>query len=187
MPEKKYLRSNLFELLSTFSKSEMRKFEEFLRSPYHNKSKKLIKAFQFIKKYYPDFKQDKLTLQNIHNFIDPRKKFHAPTMRNVLSDMYVHALRFVSVQNYLSDNQFSYADVLVEMNQRKLLSLFDNYIKKIKQVIDGTKRLSTDLLFERFKINIQRINKEFLSTHYRGEYNNINTILKLYDDIFEDI
>ncbi len=52
--------SRLIKLLSTLSSAEMRRFEEFLRSPYFNKSDKIIRLFEQIRPYYPDFQDQAL-------------------------------------------------------------------------------------------------------------------------------
>ena len=182
MPEKKYLRSNLFELMSTFSKSEMRKFEEFLKSPYHNKSKKLIKAFQFIKKYYPEFKHDKLTLQNIHNFINPKKKYHAPTVRNVLSDVYKYALRYFAVQGFIGNEQSHIHYILYELNGRTLFNLFEKYSNRIKPLINGRKGWNIDLLLENARNISHMFNKELFIMETTGDNSKQTNLINNYHD-----
>ena len=185
MPEKKYLRSNLFELLSTFSKSEMRKFEEFLKSPYHNKSKKLVKAFQFIKKYYPQFQNDKLTLQSIHNFVDPKKKYHAPTVRNILSDIYKHALSFLALQGFFKNEQSQIHYILYELNQRTLYKLFDKYSSRIRPLIDGINGWNIDLLLVNARHISHMFNKELFIMEAMGDNSKqINLINKYHDKEF---
>jgi len=49
------------DTLREFSFREIKGFERFISSPYHNKSKKLIILFEEIKKYYPSFTNKKLT------------------------------------------------------------------------------------------------------------------------------
>ena len=185
MPEKKYLRGNLFELLSTFSKFEMKKFEEFLKSPYHNKSKKLIKTFQFIKKYYPEFRHDKLTLQNIHNFIDPQKKYHAPTVRNVLSDLYDHSLMFLALQGFIGNEQSHIHYILYELNGKTLYNLLDKYSNRIKPLINGGKGWNIELLLENAKYISHMFNKELSIMEVRGDNTKqIDLILKFHDKEF---
>lgn len=56
----------LYQLLSTFSKKEIRAFLLFIQSPYFNKSPVLLHLFEAIKPYYPHFDAPRLTKQAIY-------------------------------------------------------------------------------------------------------------------------
>jgi len=49
------LNSSLIEVLRTFSKNEISRFDEMIHSPYFNKSSTVIKFWSVIKNYSPDF------------------------------------------------------------------------------------------------------------------------------------
>jgi len=53
--------SKLFTILKTFSDEEMKRFEKFIVSPYHNSGRNLKPLFRILKKYHPEYPADKLT------------------------------------------------------------------------------------------------------------------------------
>ena len=60
-----FLKSNIIQLLSIFSKEEMKEFEKFVKSPFHNNRAEVTRFFDSIKKFYPDFNQKEFTKENI--------------------------------------------------------------------------------------------------------------------------
>ncbi len=51
--------SKLIKILKSLSPVELNDFGEFVCSPYFNKSEKLITLYQFLKRHYPDFKDER--------------------------------------------------------------------------------------------------------------------------------
>jgi hypothetical protein len=47
-------KSNLFEILNTFTLKEFKEFGEYIRSPFFNKNESVKKLYYYVKKYYPD-------------------------------------------------------------------------------------------------------------------------------------
>ena len=67
--------SQIIKLLRTFDPKEIRRFSEFISSPYFNKNKNVIKLYEVIRKAYPDFEQEKFTKENVFSKIFPGKKY----------------------------------------------------------------------------------------------------------------
>ena len=56
---------SLLEILRTFSHDELKKFEDFLSSPYFNKHSGVTLLYKHIKKYAPEFKSPKLEMDEV--------------------------------------------------------------------------------------------------------------------------
>jgi hypothetical protein len=67
--------SNLISLLRSFSKDEFNHFGKFIRSPFYNTHKDIVRYYAFLKKYYPAFDQKSLTKENIFRQVYPGRKF----------------------------------------------------------------------------------------------------------------
>lgn len=63
----------LISILKTFSKAELKEFEKFIISPFHNKGRNFKPLFNFLKKYYPVFPEEKVNLEKIFNKLYPGK------------------------------------------------------------------------------------------------------------------
>lgn len=187
MKKKQYLRSELFELLSAFSKSEIKKFGEFLDSPYHNKSQKLIKAFSFVKKFHPQFEDRKLKLENIHFAVNQGNRYNEFTVRNIISDLYQKAMLFLSVNGYLSKEQNLYDWTLSELKTKELYDLFNKYSNLIQPVLDGSKKWNPELFLERYRVNAHRAFVEQFMNFKKGQKKNFAKLFSFYDSALEDI
>lgn len=185
--DKKKLRSEVFELLSTFTKQEMKKFGEFLNSPYHNKSKKLIKEYSYIKKFHPDFCSDKLTLAKIHNFVYQDKIFHDTTVRNDLSDLYSLSLKFIALEVLNTNKENASGDILGELVRRNLFSLSYKFLNKLNPYISCKYGWNIDLIFQRYNIATHKVNLEYSQSHIKGENTNTKYVHKIINDAFSDL
>ena len=76
--------SKFVRLLKTFTSEELKSFEMWLQSPWCNSNKNLIRLFQVLKKYYPDFGNEKLSKEKLFKKVLPNGKFSDRRMNNFL-------------------------------------------------------------------------------------------------------
>ena len=81
------IKSKAIELLKAFNKAELKDFEKFLNSPFHNVYETVIKLFKIVKKFYPDFESEKLNYRFLFNSLYKNKKYSEALLRNVMSDL----------------------------------------------------------------------------------------------------
>ena len=55
----------LVSILKTFSKDDLKEFEKFIISPFHNKGRNFKPLFSYLKKYHPVFPEEKVSLEKI--------------------------------------------------------------------------------------------------------------------------
>ena len=70
--------TKLIQLLGTFTTAEMNELGKFVRSPFHNESPKMIKLYDALKKYHPDFENKKFTKENIFSMIYSSRRLGVP-------------------------------------------------------------------------------------------------------------
>lgn len=117
------------QIFSTLTESEFDKFSHFIISPYFNRSKDLIKFFNLVKSFYPQFDNEKLSFEKIYKKLYPSNKFNAGTIRNLFSELGNQAEQFLAYVNY--QNSFEYnINILKEMNVRFLDKHFDKSYSK---------------------------------------------------------
>jgi hypothetical protein len=131
------LNSRVIEILKTFSSGEMKRFGEFLISPFHNKNKKAVILFELLNKYHPEFENKSLTKEKLFTKIFPSgsKQYNDALIRNLLSDLLRLAEKYLAFSRF-EKNSFEFNEkILSELNERKLSDIFE---KKIKQLSDHT-------------------------------------------------
>ena len=75
--------SKLIILLKALNADEFRQFYRYLKAPFSTKSKELIQFYDYIRKYYPDFVDDKLGRKTIFTSLYPNESFNSPRLRNL--------------------------------------------------------------------------------------------------------
>ena len=60
-------------MLRTCSVRELKRFEEFVLSPFHNKNENVIKLLEAIRKFYPEFEESHLQWEKIFKKVVPNE------------------------------------------------------------------------------------------------------------------
>jgi len=105
MPATKHLfeSSSLIKLLKLFSKDELKEFEKFVHSPYHNNRSEVTRFFDEIKKFYPGFKRKDFTKEKIFTRIYPGKKYKDDVIRRLSSNLFKLGEEFAAIENFSKD------------------------------------------------------------------------------------
>lgn len=75
------------EILESLTREEIKLFRRFILSPYFNRSQKVVKLYDCIIKYYPNFDNPKLSKESLHGKISPELPYNKLTMRRLLFDL----------------------------------------------------------------------------------------------------
>lgn len=76
----------IFAFLRRFSSDEMKRLNDFVNSPYHNRNKKLKILFNEIKKYFPNFSSPMLNKENLSKKVNPPLQQNESTLRHLFSE-----------------------------------------------------------------------------------------------------
>jgi hypothetical protein len=128
-------KSTLLDIIRTFSSDELVKFEDFLRSPYFNKKENILSLFLEIKKYSPEFTDEKLNRVAVWQNIIPEKLYNYGTMKNMIYELVKLAERFITLEFINSNDLRMFHDLTQALDSRnlekilstKLLSFEKNY------------------------------------------------------------
>jgi len=163
---------------AALNKEEFTRFEKFVASPYFNKSKEIVKLFKFLKKFYPDFENPKLSFEKIYEKLYPGKKYTEGTIRNLFSELGNLAEKFLGYVNY--ENTFEYGSSIInETNARYLDKDFQKNYKKFYErnetVEDALYRKNLNKCFlesEMWRYS-QRLNIEFSKSERNSIYESL--------------
>lgn len=118
------LSTKFIRLLKTFDPEEIKAFEGWLRSPWCNTNKNLIRLLGKLKKYYPEFSDRKLSKEKLFHQVLPDGKFSDRSMNNLLSEGYLAAERFLIFQRFSKNDQLQQSLLIGEMQARDLNDWF---------------------------------------------------------------
>jgi hypothetical protein len=118
------LNSNLLELLSKFTPVEIKELGEFVSSPFFNKNENVIKLFNYVKKYFPEFDSRKLEKEYAFSRIFGKEKYNDGYMRTLMFRLQKQAEEYLSYINYKKKEGTLKINLLEELNQRKLEKAF---------------------------------------------------------------
>ena len=93
MPTTNGLQGKLTQLLESLGIKELRRLEEYLSSPFHNKNERLRKFFSLLRKVHPNYQ--KLSKQQLFQEMFPKKKAYKDSdIRVLASDLTKHIKKF---------------------------------------------------------------------------------------------
>ncbi len=130
----------LFEALNTLDKIEFKEFGKFVKSPYHNNRSEVIRFYDSIKKYYPNFSNENFTEEKIYSTVFPGKKYSDVQMRKVLS-LTIQLFQKFIVDIKINENKLHYNLELIEaLTNRKLFNLhnkkYTDYINILESSVE---------------------------------------------------
>ncbi len=130
--------SKFVRLLKTFDESTLKSFEIWLKSPWCNSNKNLIRLLQQLKKYYPNFAKRPLTKEKLFNKILPEGKYSTRRMNNLLSEAYQAAEKFLYFHHFSTHTSLQ-TDLLTREWQARQLN--DWFFRDIQQGIERLEAL----------------------------------------------
>ncbi|HEY3250881.1 MAG TPA: hypothetical protein VGK25_07155 [Ignavibacteria bacterium] len=128
--------SKLVNVLRTFSKNEMKEFEKLISSPFFNKGRNYLPFFKEVKKFYPEFDNEKMTDEYIFFKLYPGKKFNKQIIWNMTSSVLNMAEEFL-IHVSLKKNPFEKNRCVAgELFNRKLSGYFFKKLSEMEKALD---------------------------------------------------
>lgn len=139
-------------LLKTFHKGDIIKLGEFLHSPYHNKHKYIVRLFEQLSGYYPEFKEEDMNSERIFSQLYPGKKYNYSRMRNLTSDLLALTEQFISIENFTKDKFSSALYLLETLPEKQLDNLFEKKYKASESICELTNPLNEVGYLNRYRL-----------------------------------
>jgi hypothetical protein len=156
------INTKLLKILKSFSPEEIKDFSRYIETPFHDATLTAARLYKILKKHYPEFKPNALKQEKLFNKLFPGKKYNDGTMRNLFSELSTHAENFLVFTDYKED-EFDYSKRLLnQYNKRDLDKLFEIYIKRTFNTLEGIKVKDENYYHKRFIL--ESIQFEFYNT-----------------------
>ncbi|HAY34594.1 MAG TPA: hypothetical protein PK536_04545 [Ignavibacteria bacterium] len=118
------LKSSLLEIIRSFSKQDLLKFEDFVRSPYFNKKENVSRLFMEIKNYAPSFTDGNLEKEKTWAKLFPGTEYNYGIMKNLIHDLTKLSDSFIAIEYSNADKLKSNIDLLAALLQRQISKVF---------------------------------------------------------------
>jgi hypothetical protein len=144
------------ELLKTFSPDELKRFGDFLRSPYFNTSIRVSKLFETVKKYYPDFDSAALEKKKLYSKVLPGKAYNDQIIKNLNSELFRLEKEFLAVDNYVNSPHEKSIGLVMQLTSREIDQLFIKEAEHTEAEIREDVNYSDKLTYHLFQIEEER-------------------------------
>ena len=151
------------ELLKTLDKDELKRFESFIKSPFHNTNKIIVTIFDLIKKYAPEYEDKALHREQLFKKLYPGKSFSETSLRTRMSELTELIKKYFSFSHFEKDEFHSKLNIISELKIRKKYKLAEKYILEMMQKIENKRDAEIDY-YEKLNlvkelIDVYRISK----------------------------
>lgn len=128
-------KSTVIEILRTFSKEELSKFGDFVSSPYFNKKSNVAKLYTFLRKYSPEFPEEKIKKEEVWKKIFPGKKYNYGIMKNLIYDLTGLAYKFLEQENHSLKPFEGDINIIEQYMKRGLNTLAEKKIETTRKTL----------------------------------------------------
>jgi hypothetical protein len=140
------LKSKFIDVVKTFSPGELKQFRDFLRSPFHNTNKNVIKMFEIVRMQAPQYNSLQLKKENVFKKLYPGKKYSDVVMRILISDSMRLSEEFLAYSRFSLEPMEEKVLLLKEYSSRNLNSLFETTLKRSELKLTESS-ISSDVYF----------------------------------------
>ncbi len=145
--------SKLVEFIRTLDKGELRRFGDFLNSPFYNKDKRLLKIFNFLKKYHPLFESKALEKEQVFKKLFPKEQYSLSQQNKLLFNLSKLVEDFFTINQLERNpiqNQLLYLDALKE---KRLDKHFFSAAEKLDKAQEKWKKEDCQSYFFRYSLH----------------------------------
>ncbi len=174
-------KTKLIQLLKTFSKQEIFRLGDFLRSPYFNKNENNIRLAEAVLEYLPAFDSPELTEEKIFKKIFPGEEFDYFKIKNIISDVYSLTSEFLKISISQSRHLDGEINLLNALHDRKLDNIYRHREKKVKSELLNAEIKDEDNYLSQYQL--ERVN----IAHYKfsGAAYSFNSIQTEFDSFLK--
>jgi hypothetical protein len=128
--------SSIILFLRSLSKEELKQFDKFIKSPFHNNRSDVVKYFNELKKFYPLFGRNDFTKQNIFSRLYPNAKYKDDVIRRLSSNLLKAGEEFGAYISFRKDD-FTYNRYLSEFYLSKsIVKLLNRQLEKTELMLN---------------------------------------------------
>jgi len=178
------LKSSAIEIMHTFTKEDLAKFEDFVKSPFHNKKSNVVKLFLEVKKFHPKFDDKKLLKEDLWKKVFPKKDYNYGIMKNLIHDLTKLGESYLSHSHFISGLSFD-RHLIKELYKRNSYDAFLSKLEKFERKNMISKADTSEFLYN--KVFVDKIKLEYSENRIAVTKNNRVVFLNLIQYFLSDM
>ena len=139
-------------ILKTFTPQEIRQFDEYLRSPFFNKSQVIVQVYDIIKGMYPAFDNQNLERTQLFKLLYGDETFDEQKLRYLMTDLTKHIEEYLCYKAIGDEQLFKFHLLLYTYRQKKLEKPFFSTLKIAEKVLEDQPRRDVSHAFYEYLI-----------------------------------
>ncbi|MEO6696370.1 MAG: hypothetical protein ABIY50_11245 [Ignavibacteria bacterium] len=174
------IKSSAISILKTFSGDEVKRFDDFLNSPFHNTNENVITLYRILKNYHPHYDNENLSKETLFKGVFGKTKFKEFHMRNLLSDLNIHAEKFL-LYVHVNENFTDERLIIEELNKRNIRETMEKRIRLMEKKLNSAKSKDHEYYTNRvfiFEAKSFLIVDKTLTDNFRAEQ--MSSTIKLF-------
>lgn len=160
------LKSSVIEVLRKLDKTEIKRFDEFLSSPYFNKKSSVTKLFRIVKKSGPDFNDESLDREMLWKVLFPRKDFNYGVMKNLIFDLQKLMNNFLATEGLRKKDYLGRISLIEELSEKNLDRQFEKSVKIYTDILENEK-VNENYFFEFTKLEGLKYNHHIIKNAHQ--------------------
>lgn len=139
------MHSNIaIELLKTFSGDELKRFEEYISSPFFNKSKVLIKLFNILEKHHPNFSSPVIAKEKLFKKLYADKAYNEQSLRNRMAELSEMIKDFMIFERFKKNEVIKKQYYIEALTEKQKYKLGEQASSNLMQSLEKNETLDVD-------------------------------------------
>lgn len=148
--------TRLIKLLKNFPQADIKKFPDFVRSPFYNKNKKVIRLAEYILKFYPAFSHKTLEEETVFKKLFPGEEYEYQKIKNLISDLLNLAYNYLRTKPVYFTEFIPEINLTVNLRSLRALDLHEKALVAAEKKLESQKTRDGIYLYNKFLLADQR-------------------------------
>lgn len=150
--------NKLSELLRGLSPNEFKRFGDFVRSPFFNKSQKIVLLYDHLKKFSDDLSNYEISNEEISKLIYGNESPSDSKVRSLVSDFVRLMEKFMIYTQYSKNTIAQRVQLLTALNSRDLSKSFRNTLKETMEFQEKQFNRDEDYYYNQIFLELESFN-----------------------------
>ena len=175
-------KTKLIILLKSLHKKELKKFEQYIQTPFFNSKKSCVDLFNILKNMHPNYLEKEVERTVIFHKMFPQKKFQYNKLRYVMSDLTKLLEDFLAFCEYEKSTEQINPFLLKAYANKNINSYFEQTFSQQQKILEEIFLRDDSYFFQQFTIEKERYN--FNTLHDNHTKFDVESILSQLDHFY---